>query len=62
MLERRVDAKAEHGWTPLHFAAGKGRKKVVKVLLDAGADVDAEIEGGLTPLHYAALGGSWIGC
>jgi len=39
--------------TPLHFAAGFGRKDIVKYLLDAGADVHARDDGGLIPLHNA---------
>ncbi|XP_057306768.1 poly [ADP-ribose] polymerase tankyrase-2-like [Hydractinia symbiolongicarpus] len=39
--------------TPLHFAAGFGRKDIVEFLLDAGADVHARDDGGLIPLHNA---------
>ncbi|XP_047128184.1 poly [ADP-ribose] polymerase tankyrase-2 isoform X1 [Hydra vulgaris] len=39
--------------TPLHFAAGFGRKDIVEYLLDAGADVHARDDGGLIPLHNA---------
>lgn len=40
--------------TSLHFAAEHGREKVVKILLDAKADVDATDETGSTPLIAAA--------
>ncbi|KAA0719985.1 Tankyrase-1 [Triplophysa tibetana] len=39
--------------TPLHFAAGFGRKDVVEHLLQTGADVHARDDGGLIPLHNA---------
>lgn len=45
--------------TPLHFAAHRGYLNIVKLLLDAGADVNAQ-EGNYsksTPLHWAATGG-----
>ncbi|XP_065175426.1 poly [ADP-ribose] polymerase tankyrase-like [Sycon ciliatum] len=40
--------------TPLHFAAGYGRKEIVGHLLDCGADVMARDDGGLIPLHNAS--------
>uniref|UniRef100_A0A146ME76 Poly [ADP-ribose] polymerase n=3 Tax=Lygus hesperus TaxID=30085 RepID=A0A146ME76_LYGHE len=39
--------------TPLHFAAGYGRKDIVEFLLDAGASILARDDGGLHPLHNA---------
>ncbi|XP_053307185.1 poly [ADP-ribose] polymerase tankyrase-2 isoform X1 [Spea bombifrons] len=39
--------------TPLHFAAGFGRKDVVEYLLQIGANVHARDDGGLIPLHNA---------
>ncbi|KHJ42648.1 Poly(ADP-ribose) polymerase catalytic domain protein [Trichuris suis] len=39
--------------TPLHFAAGFGRKEVVTYLISIGAAVGARDEGGLVPLHNA---------
>ncbi|XP_063290649.1 poly [ADP-ribose] polymerase tankyrase-2 isoform X4 [Pelobates fuscus] len=39
--------------TPLHFAAGFGRKDVVEYLLQTGANVHARDDGGLIPLHNA---------
>lgn len=39
--------------TPLHFAAGFGRRDVVEHLLINGANVHAKDEGGLVPLHNA---------
>ncbi|XP_043110250.1 LOW QUALITY PROTEIN: poly [ADP-ribose] polymerase tankyrase-2-like [Puntigrus tetrazona] len=39
--------------TPLHFAAGFGRRDVVDCLLEHGADVHARDDGGLLSLHNA---------
>ncbi|KAM9132828.1 poly [ADP-ribose] polymerase tankyrase-2 isoform 2-T2 [Pangshura tecta] len=39
--------------SPLHFAAGFGRKEVVEYLLQSGANVHARDDGGLIPLHNA---------
>jgi uncharacterized protein len=43
--------------TALHAALAGRRAEVVKVLLDAGADVNATQHGGWTPLHSAAANG-----
>ena len=45
--------------TPIHYAAHRGYIDIVRLLLDAGADVNAK-EGNYsksTPLHWAATGG-----
>ena len=39
--------------SPLHFAAGYGRREAVEYLLQAGGDVRARDDGGLIPLHNA---------
>ncbi|XP_063543871.1 poly [ADP-ribose] polymerase tankyrase [Cydia strobilella] len=39
--------------TPLHFAAGYGRREVVELLIGAGAALQARDDGGLQPLHNA---------
>ena len=39
--------------SPLHFAAGYGRREAVEILLNAGASVHARDDGGLIPLHNA---------
>ena len=38
------------GYTPLHVACEKGFPEIVKILIDAGADVDASDNLGNTPL------------
>jgi ankyrin repeat protein len=44
--------------TPLHLAAGKGHREIVKFLLEIGANVEAaQSKDGQTPLHLAAGGG-----
>jgi len=43
--------------TPLHGAAFKGHTGVVKVLLEAGADVSAKTNNQETPAHWAAAMG-----
>jgi len=40
---------------PLHIAAENGLWKIVRILLDAGADVNVKMENGSTPLHLAAV-------
>jgi tankyrase len=39
--------------SPLHFAAGYGRREAVEHLLHVGGDVRARDDGGLIPLHNA---------
>ncbi|XP_027365951.1 serine/threonine-protein phosphatase 6 regulatory ankyrin repeat subunit B-like [Abrus precatorius] len=52
-----VNGRDQNGWTPLHWAAFKGRIKSVKVLLEHGAVVDSADDAGYTPLHCAAEAG-----
>lgn len=42
------------GYTPLHWAAQDFRQSLIKVLLEAGAEVDKPDTKGRTPLHIAA--------
>lgn len=54
-----VHAHDEHGLTPLHQAAYRGRVRVCGALLDRGASVNSQQhEHGYTPLHFAALSGN----
>lgn len=49
----RNDLKA----APLHSAAARGHDKIVKMLLEHGADPNMREQGGFTPLHSAAQNG-----
>ncbi len=53
-VNEMCDATTE--MTPLHSAASLGDSKIIKLLLDAGADVEAQAVYS-TPLMYAALSG-----
>ena len=53
-----VNAKDKRGLTPLHYAAGAGRKEIVELLITEGADVNAKLVSdgphkGKTPLNAA---------
>ena len=48
-----VNARCKLGTTPLHWAAVKGSKATVSLLLARGADVNATDDDGMTPLHWA---------
>ncbi|KNC47028.1 ankyrin domain-containing protein [Thecamonas trahens ATCC 50062] len=52
-----IDARTEHGTTPLAVAASKGFVAICAKLLDAGADVNALTDTHASALHKAALGG-----
>ena len=43
------------GWAPLHWAASKGCKKTIKLLLANGANINAIAATGRTPLDYSLL-------
>jgi len=44
------------GKLPLHVAAVKGHNDIMRVLLDAGADVNAGDSDGDVAIHYAVFG------
>jgi cytohesin len=49
-----VNANDDGGWAPLHYAALSGRKEIVELLIDEGADMNAnEMHGNNTPLDLA---------
>lgn len=49
-----VNTKNKTGSTPLHEAARRGNKKIMKLLLREKAGVDSQDNDGNTPLHLAA--------
>ena len=51
-----MDEKDLYGETSLHYAVDKGHKEVVKILINAGANVNAKDEDGGTPLDWAIMG------
>ena len=53
LLTGTVEREAEDGWTPVHLAVTCGRADVVRVLVEAGADLSARTERHRTPLHVA---------
>lgn len=63
-----LNDKDEGGYTPLRWAAGKGRAGAAKALIEAEASVDLADKQGFTPLHAAAgkvcmdifKGSNWI--
>jgi ankyrin repeat protein len=53
LLSRAVERAGEGGWTPLHVAVAEGQEAIVRLLVEAGADLSAHTEHGRTPLHVA---------
>ena len=53
LLATTVERDGQGGWTPLHLAVAEERADVVRLLVEAGADVTARTEHGRDPLHTA---------
>jgi ankyrin repeat protein len=53
LLTRTVERAGQGGWTPLHVAVAEGQDKIVRLLVEAGADICAPTEHHRTPLHIA---------
>lgn len=51
-----LNATNIYGFTPLNVAAWQGYSRVVKLLIDAGADIEAKDNAGATVLHHVFLG------
>jgi hypothetical protein len=60
LLKQDVDVneRAEYGWTALLYAAAQGYPRIVRLLLDAGANIDMGNLQGITPLMYSARYGN----
>ncbi|RUS76171.1 hypothetical protein EGW08_016083 [Elysia chlorotica] len=53
-VRKKINQFDEDDLTPLHYAARYNHLNVVKLLVEAGADVQAIGEDAVTPLHHAA--------
>jgi ankyrin repeat protein len=53
LIERGADINRP-GWSPLHYAATRGHREMMRLLLDHDAYIDSESENGTTPLMMAA--------
>ncbi len=53
LIERGADINRK-GWTPLHYAATRGHREMMRLLLDHDAYIDSESANGTTPLMMAA--------
>ncbi|XP_036390313.1 ankyrin repeat, PH and SEC7 domain containing protein secG-like [Megalops cyprinoides] len=51
--KEQIDRKDYYGKTPLYWAAYKGQRSSMELLLKHGADVNAQCKHGGTPLHAA---------
>ena len=51
------EGNTREGASPLHYACGKGRVQVARLLLDNGDPINLPDKKGATPLHYASLYG-----
>jgi uncharacterized protein len=53
LIERGADVN-KPGWTALHYAATRGHRDMMRLLLDNDAYIDSEAPNGSTPLMMAA--------
>ncbi len=53
LLGRTVERDGQGGWTPQHLAVAEGQEEIVRLLVEAGADLTARTEHHRTPLHVA---------
>jgi ankyrin repeat protein len=53
LIDRGADVNRP-GWTPLHYAATRGHREMIRLLLEHDAYIDSESANGTTPLMLAA--------
>ncbi|XP_070602391.1 2-5A-dependent ribonuclease isoform X2 [Erythrolamprus reginae] len=53
-----INAKVEHGWTPLHSAVQRNSEEIVNFLLENRADPFAKKDNGATPFILAGVTGN----
>lgn len=53
LLGRTVEREGQGGWAPLHLAVAAGQEEIVRLLVEAGADLTARTDFNRTPLHLA---------
>ena len=53
LLSATVERDGQGGWTPLHLAVAEGDADLVRLLVEAGADLTARTEHRRTPVHVA---------
>jgi ankyrin repeat protein len=53
LIEQGADVNRP-GWTPLHYAATRGHREMMRLLLENDAYIDCESANGTTPLMLAA--------
>lgn len=56
VLQNLINAKSNKGFTALHYAAYRENIKIIKLLLENGADLHCKNNAGLNVLHMAAQG------
>jgi ankyrin repeat protein len=54
---RLLNIITQDGWAPLFIAVYYGHDRIVKLLLDSGADINKADNDGWTPLYFAAQNG-----
>lgn len=57
LIERGADINRK-GWAPLHYAATRGHREMMRLLLENDAYIDSESDNGTTPLMIAAYAGT----
>ena len=57
LIKALVNKKNDDDSAPIHLAAEKGHKDIVKLLLDHGANIDVKDNDGETPIYRAAVKG-----